>query len=63
MVRNLTVNANKTRKVYLVIITSKDSFVTHRNNFEVHGQKCSKEKTLKKIRKTKSHTSLQLFQK
>ena len=46
MVRNLTVNANKTRKVSLVIITSKDSFVAHINNFEVHCQKCCKEKTL-----------------
>ena len=51
MFRNLkTVNPNKTGKVYLVIITSNDltrfHFLTLKNNFDVHAQKCSKEKTL-----------------
>ena len=58
MVRNLTVNANKTRKVSLVIITSKDSFVAHINNFEVHCQKCCKEKALWKNQKKQSHTQV-----
>ena len=56
-------NANETCKVYFVIITSKDlltrfSFVVLGNNFNVHAQKCCKEKTLWENQKKQSHAQV-----